>query len=211
MSENVYLYVMDTMSDWEIGYLTAELNSGRYFRKGLLPIKVMTVGINKCPIITMGGLSILPDTVVEDLRTEDVKLLILPGGETWLSPEHNAILDFAKSCMKENRPVGAICGATFGLASHGLLESYKHTSNDLNYLKMIMPSYTGEKLYEECAVVSDWPLITASGIAPLEFAYQVIKGLNLFSQEALEAWYALNKTQEVQHFYKLMEAMSSMV
>lgn len=34
MNNTVYLYVFDTMSDWEIGYLTAELNSGRYFKKG---------------------------------------------------------------------------------------------------------------------------------------------------------------------------------
>ena len=31
MNYTVYLYVFDTMSDWEIGYLTAELNSGRYY------------------------------------------------------------------------------------------------------------------------------------------------------------------------------------
>ncbi len=29
----VYMYVFDTMSDWEVGYLTAELNTGRYFKK----------------------------------------------------------------------------------------------------------------------------------------------------------------------------------
>jgi hypothetical protein len=34
MNNTVYLYVFDTMSDWEIGYLTAELNSGRYYKKG---------------------------------------------------------------------------------------------------------------------------------------------------------------------------------
>jgi len=28
----IYLYVFDTMADWEIGYVTAELNSGRYYR-----------------------------------------------------------------------------------------------------------------------------------------------------------------------------------
>ena len=27
MGNIVYLYVLDTMADWEIGYLTAELNS----------------------------------------------------------------------------------------------------------------------------------------------------------------------------------------
>lgn len=34
MNSTVYLYVFDTMADWEIGYLTAELNSGRYYKRG---------------------------------------------------------------------------------------------------------------------------------------------------------------------------------
>ncbi|WP_419822867.1 hypothetical protein [Anoxybacterium hadale] len=50
---NVYLYVFDTMADWEIGYLTAELNSGRFYRKGLEPTKIVTVGIQKKPVTTM--------------------------------------------------------------------------------------------------------------------------------------------------------------
>lgn len=33
MKSAVYLYVFDTMADWEISYLSAELNSGRYYKK----------------------------------------------------------------------------------------------------------------------------------------------------------------------------------
>ncbi len=29
----IYVYVMDTLADWELGYVTAELNSGRFFKK----------------------------------------------------------------------------------------------------------------------------------------------------------------------------------
>ncbi|MGX1079590.1 hypothetical protein RKD51_000727 [Bacillus sp. SLBN-57] len=32
-SKTVYLYAFHTMSDWEYGYLMAELNSGRYFKQ----------------------------------------------------------------------------------------------------------------------------------------------------------------------------------
>lgn|GEM_PF-5669396 len=31
----VFLYVLDTLSDWEIGYVTAELNSRRFLLKGI--------------------------------------------------------------------------------------------------------------------------------------------------------------------------------
>lgn len=29
----VYIYVLDTLADWELGYVTAELNSRRFFKK----------------------------------------------------------------------------------------------------------------------------------------------------------------------------------
>ena len=28
----VYVYVMDTLADWELGHVTAELHSGRFFK-----------------------------------------------------------------------------------------------------------------------------------------------------------------------------------
>ena len=29
----VYVYVLDTMADWELGHVISELNSGRFFKK----------------------------------------------------------------------------------------------------------------------------------------------------------------------------------
>ena len=64
--------------------------------------------------------------------------------------------------------VAAICGATAGLANSGYLDSRKHTSNDLAYMKMVCPHYKGEPFYEMGPAVSDGNLVTASGAAPLE-------------------------------------------
>jgi putative intracellular protease/amidase len=175
MNNTVYLYVFDTMSDWEIGYLTAELNSGRYYKKGLAPSKIVTVGIEKkTPVTTMGGLKILPDIKLDECNIEITDALILPGGETWTEAIHQPVLNIAEKCLKEGILVAAICGATMGLAQSGLLNSHWHTSNDLEYLKMICPTYTGEKYYKMESVVTDGKLITATGIAPLEFSLSSI-------------------------------------
>lgn len=208
MNSNVYLYVFDTMSDWEIGYLTAELNSGRYFKKRVEPFKIVTVAIEKTPVTTMGGLTLMPDISLSELDLESIGALILPGGNTWLSPIHQAILEIARKCLAEGKLVAAICGATMGLAQTGLLDSLKHTSNDLEYLKMVCPTYKGVALYQQEVAVTDGALITASGIAPLEFSVHVLKALDVFSTETLEAWYQLNKTQEPQYFYQLMSSLS---
>lgn len=204
MKNTVYLYVCDTMADWEIGYLTAELNSGRYFKKGQASSKLVTVGLDKTPITTMGGLKIMPDLGLQECSFTSGDLLILPGGETWTESIHEPVLQAAERCLKEEVWVAAICGATIGLARTGLLDTRAHTSNDLEYLKMICPAYTGEPLYKPQPAVTDGKLITASGIAPLEFAVQVLKALDVFSDQKLEAWYNLYKTQEPKYFYELM-------
>ncbi len=207
MKNTVYLYVFDTMADWEIGYLTAELNSGRYYKKGLAPIKIVTVGMEKTPVTTMGGLKILPDMKLDECSIESTNALILPGGDTWTEIIHQPILKIAQRCLREGVLVAAICGATMGLAQTGLLNSRPHTSNDLEYLKLVCPTYKGEEYYKMESVVTDGKLITASGIAPLEFSVHVLKALDVFSSQTLDAWYSLNKTQEPKHFYALMNAI----
>ncbi|WP_338554639.1 type 1 glutamine amidotransferase family protein [Paenibacillus sp. KS-LC4] len=207
MTNTVYLYVFDTMSDWEIGYLTAELNSGRYFKKGIAPSKIVTVGTEQALVTTMGGLKILPDIRLDECSIEGADTLILPGGDTWTDSVHQPVLTMADRCLKEGTLVAAICGATIALAQSGLLNTRGHTSNDLDYLKMVCPAYTGEDYFKAEPAVTDGRLITASGVAPLEFSVHVLRELDVLSPEALEAWYGLNKTQESNYFYELMSAV----
>ncbi|MGX4601314.1 type 1 glutamine amidotransferase family protein [Faecalimicrobium sp. JNUCC 81] len=203
-NRKVYMYVFDTMSDWEVGYLTAELNTGRYFKKGLEPLKVITVGIDKNLITTMGGLKVIPDISIEECNIESKDVLILPGGDTWTSTIHEIILEKAKEALVQGSIVAAICGSTLGLAKKGILDFRNHTSNDLEFLKMVIPNYSGEKYYKMEAVVNDENLVTASGIAPLEFTFQVLKILEVFESESLNSWLNLYKTYDSKYFFELM-------
>ena len=207
MNNMIYLYVLDTMADWEIGYLTAELNSGRYFKKGLQPSKIVTVGNDMSPVTTKGGLKILPDVKLSECSVKSADALILPGGDTWKDTIHDPVIKMVQQCFEESIVVAAICGATIGLAKNGLLDSRWHTSNDLEYLKMVCPEYTGEKYYRSEPVVTDGKVITASGAAALEFTLHVLKALDVFSSQTLDSWYNLNKTQEPKYFYELMNSM----
>ena len=49
----VYVYTLDTLADWELGYVTAELNSKRFFKKDAPNISIKTAGISKGPVKTM--------------------------------------------------------------------------------------------------------------------------------------------------------------
>jgi putative intracellular protease/amidase len=207
-TKKVFLYVFNTMSDWEYGYLIAELNSGRYFKKDLAPLKVITVGANKEMITTMGGLRIKPNISLDECTLESKDLLILPGGTTWSEEIHQPILERIGQALKLGTIVAAICGATEGLANVGYLDSRKHTSNDLEYIKMVCPNYKGEKFYEMEPVVSGENLVTASGVAPLEFAMEVMKKLDVFAPDTLHSWYNLNKTHKPEYFFQLVDSIS---
>jgi len=207
-TKKVFLYVFNTMSDWEYGYLIAELNSGRYFKKELVPFKVITLGANKEMITTMGGLSIKPDISLAECTLESKDLLILPGGTTWNEEIHQPILKRIGQALKIGTIVAAICGATEALANMGYLDTRKHTSNNLEYTKMVCPNYKGEKFYEVGSVVSDANLVTASGIAPLEFAMEVLKKLDVFAPDTLRSWYNLNKTHKPEYFFQLMNSIN---
>jgi len=58
-------------------------------------------------------------------------------------------------------------------------------------------------------VASGENLITASGVAPLEFAMEVLKKLDVFAPDTLHSWYELNKTYEPEHFFHLMNLLNS--
>ena len=208
MERSVYLYVTDTMADWEIGYITAEINTGRFFKKGAENYTIKTVGVKKQEIISMGGLRIEPDLILEQCDAEVVDALILPGAQTWLEPFHQDILKLAGECIAQNKIVAGICGATFGMAQAGYLNKCQHTSNNLDFLKLNCPAYAGENFYQKVPAVNDNNIITASGIAPLDFAFQILKSLDVMDLSVLETWYNLYSTKDEKYFFSLMELLS---
>lgn len=207
MRKVAYLYVFDTMADWEPSYIIAELHSGRYFKDRTLKYDVKTVSVTQAPITTMGGVKILPDLTIDKLMTDEAGVLVLPGGDTWLEPLHAPILNCVSEFLQAHIPVAAVCGATFGLAAHGFLNNRQHTSNDRDYLKAICPTYEGESFYLHEPAVIDGDLITASGVAPLDFAYTILDKLEVFLPATLEAWYKLYQTHEATYFFALMASL----
>jgi putative intracellular protease/amidase len=208
MEKKAWLYVFEGMADWEYGYLIAELNSGRYFADRGSKLEVRAVATDLEPVRTMGGLRVLPDATLEELRADSCALLILPGGDGWLDPVHAPVVERARAFLEAGIPVAAICGATIALAQAGLLDDREHASNDLGYLKAVCPSYRGEALYRSEAAVLGRGLITASGVAPVEFTHLVLQSLDAFSRDALEGWLGLYRSHEPKYYYQLTNAVA---
>lgn len=206
----IYVYVMNTLADWEIGYVTAELNSKRFFKKDAPEVMVKTVSYSKEPIQTMGGMTIVPDCTVDDIVVEENNVIILPGGDTWNDPHHEAVLRKASEFLAVNAMVCAICGATVALANMGLLNNRPHTSNGQGFLEMFCPAYTGTEFYVDEPAVTDHNLITAGSTGGVLWAKQIIESLGVFQENALEAWYNYFSTGEAQYFFALMQATQSL-
>jgi putative intracellular protease/amidase len=202
---NIFLYVLDTLADWEISFLTAEINSGRYLRKDIEKPKIIKIGNNLNPIKTMGGIEITPDIDVDNMDIKNGDLVILPGADTWQNENNQKIID--RITGNADITVAAICGATFALADNGMLDNRKHTSNAKEVLKMFCKNYKGESFYENKPVVVDENLITASFTAPLEFTVEVIRKTNLMKNDTLNSWYNLYKTNEPKYFFELMKSL----
>lgn len=207
--KTIYLYVLDTLADWEIGYVTAELHSRRFFKADAPLLRIKTVSHSKQPIHTMGGMKITPDCLVEEMDLNQESILLLPGADNWSDSRHHAVLDAARELLLLGGTVGAICGATVALGNVGLLNDRSHTSNSLEFLEMFCLGYNGQELYVDQRSVSDNRLITAGSTGALLWTKQIIESLHVFKQETLEAWYNYFSTGNASHFFELMQTLPS--
>jgi putative intracellular protease/amidase len=197
--QTVYLYVFDTLADWEPSFAIAGINNPAFQEQpGRFEIK--TVGETREPVKTIGGVTILPDSTLAELEIEGSALLILPGGN-WSEGTHRAALEKARQFLAAGIPVAAICGATEGLARAGMLDSVQHTSNAPAYLQAT--GYLGGAHYLNQGAVTAGNLITAGAAFPIDFAYQIFQKLGIYSPSTLEAWYGLYTTGDASHFYKM--------
>jgi len=206
---NVYLYLPETLADWEIGHITAELHSKRFFRADAPQVILRTVALTAELVPTMGGLRIIPDGTIDEVPVTRETVLLLPGANTWADPKHSAIIELAAHLLDAGGTVCAICGATVALANAGLLDQRPHTSNGAGFLEAFCPSYKGQPFFVDAPSVSDGSLITAGATGALMWTKQILERLDVFSPETLRAWYDYFSTGEAQAFFALMQSLPS--
>jgi putative intracellular protease/amidase len=186
----VHLFVFTGMADWEPSFAIAGINNPRFQREPGR-FRVVTVGITTEPVTTMGGVRLQPDRSLDALHPSGSAMLILPGGDAWEQGENREAVAKAADLLATGVPVAAICAATLALARAGFLDNRLHTSNAPEYLKA--SGYRGSALYRNIPAIADDRLITASGLAPVDFAYQIFGMLQIYPEPALDAWYTLFK------------------
>lgn len=202
--KKIYVYVIDTMADWELSYVMPAIQQGISSDQGASGYEIVTVGRDKQPIQTAGGLRVIPDCSLDEMIDEQAAALILPGADTWASSDHQLIIAKAVRYLEEDILVAGICGATLGLANAGVLDHYQHTSSALEFLTEFSTSYHGIASYQHQLSVVDRNLITASPAGALDFARDILDYLEILPEPVLKAWYNYYRTGDKAYYFELL-------
>ena len=178
----VHLLVVQGFADWEPAHALAELR-----RQGGYRVEV--VGLTRDPVTSMGGVTVLPTRVLSEVDPGDVAVFILPGGDRWeITPPERELVALLEQLQAREVPIAAICGATVAIARAGLMRGRRHTSNGKAYLKQHAPGYGDDDHYVDAPAVRDRGLITASGLADVEFAAKLFDELEVMSESDRVLW-----------------------
>lgn len=185
---NVVAYLPERFADWEAGLACAELN------RPTAGFRVSTMSADGGPRRSIGGLTVQCDLAAAvDSLPDDLRLLILVGGETWLDGSNDAALALVDECVSRGVPVAALCGACTFLAEHGYLDECDHTGNaDFEFAQMA-PSYRGQEHYRFEPAVDGGAFITANGAAAVEFARVVMERLGVEPWGGMDTWFGAFK------------------
>jgi transcriptional regulator GlxA family with amidase domain len=187
MRNIVYFYVFDGFADWEAALALCEIRRPGDFR-------VRTVGVDRRPVQSMGGLTILPDLALEEVDTESAVMLILPGGTAWERGENATVSALVRLLHLQGTAVCALCGGVLALAHAGLLDTRRHTGACAGHIETYVPGYAGAAHYDpDELAVNDGGVITAGGVGSIEFAREIIRTLNLYDERDTGMWYRLFK------------------
>ena len=65
--KKVYVYLLNDMAECEIGYILQAFSMEKLLKNGTKEFEVKTVAFNKEPILTLGGLTIIPDYTISEV------------------------------------------------------------------------------------------------------------------------------------------------
>ncbi|MGF6905942.1 type 1 glutamine amidotransferase family protein [Fusobacterium sp. PH5-44] len=192
MKKEVIFFVLNNFADWEGAFLACGLNAGIY-PKNLTKYTTKFMSTTKEPVISLGGMRILPDYDIKN-PPKNYSALILIGGNQWHSKETLSIIPMIRETISKNIILGGICNASLFLGANGFLNNVNHTSNTLKILKEWgKDQYTGELYYKNQQAVSDKNIVTANGTGYLEFTKEILLLLEADTKKNIEQFYDFNK------------------
>jgi transcriptional regulator GlxA family with amidase domain len=126
-------------------------------------IEITLVSETLDPVASVHGHRILPEKTLADCS--DYDLLFIPGGDTALIvAENGAVSDWLIETSANAELVMTVCTGSVLLATTGVLDGYKATTNKLDYIQTI-PLGPKVNWIEKARWVEDGKFFTSSGVS----------------------------------------------
>jgi transcriptional regulator GlxA family with amidase domain len=163
--------VLDFCGPFEVFSVT-RLNEEKR-REELSPFKVFLVAETKEPVVTTGGMKVLPDYDLDDCPGLDV--LVVPGGwGTRKEMNNERLLKWIAERSRQIETLTSVCTGALLLGKAGLLDGKRATTHwrSLDWMQELFPKTTVEK---QLHFVEEGALFTSAGIsAGIDMALKVV-------------------------------------
>jgi transcriptional regulator GlxA family with amidase domain len=163
--------VLDFCGPFEVFSVT-RLNEEKR-REESSPFNVFLVAETKEPVVTTGGMKVLPDYDLDDCPRLD--LLVVPGGWGTRSEMNNErLLRWIADRARQVETLTSVCTGALLLGKAGLLDGKRATTHwrSLDWMQELFPKVTVEKRLH---VVEEGTLFTSAGIsAGIDMALKVV-------------------------------------
>jgi transcriptional regulator GlxA family with amidase domain len=137
------------------------------------PFEVVLVAEKNAPIVTAGGMKVIPDHTFETCPKLDI--LVVPGGwGTRRELNNPPMLDWLRLRASEVETLTSVCTGAMLLGAAGLLDGHRATTHwrSLDWMRESFPAVT--VVYDQ-HVVEDGPIFTSAGIsAGIDMALKVV-------------------------------------
>jgi len=164
--------VLDFCGPFEV-FSATRLNEERR-REEPSPFEVLLVAEKNDPVVTTGGMKVIPDHTFESCPK--LTILVVPGGGgTRKELKNPAMLNWLRIRASEVETLTSVCTGSMLLGFAGLLEGCHATTHwrSLDWMRESFPSVTVE--YDK-HVVEDGRIFTSAGIsAGIDMALKVIE------------------------------------
>lgn len=167
--------VLDFCGPFEVFSVT-RLNEERR-REEASPFEVLLVAESSGPIVTTGGMRVLPDVTLAECPKLD--LLVVPGGwGTRAGLSNQTQLTWIRERAAEVELLTSVCTGALMLGAAGLLEGHSATTHwcAVELMRELVP---GVEVRENVRYVEEGSVLTSAGIAAgIEMALRVVERLH---------------------------------
>lgn len=176
----ILVFIFDGMTDYQMTFITHLLgaDAGK---------EITTIAYENKIIKGRSGLLYNPERLVTNVLNEDVEGLILCGG--CYGDAKPELIQLINKLNFERKLLGAICGAgTVLLAKAGVLNNVKYTTPIVEWSQKQIDTYGGKDPFPRENLVLERVIryenvITAQGIAFIDFAIEICDWFNLFENQ----------------------------